>query len=182
MSFTWLPSLTLLPIARYVYTSGFAAPHSPHPPSILHDACVITNFHLRIGVRHFQRVIKKLRSNTSDFINKYLLFSLRSSSSCLSLLRLLLIHSIFPSVTWFWLNFQSTFWQIQLAFLNFMLWVYFFLLNSMQYCIFKTAGLTQLLTPSPAQHSKTLKVVTIYFLKSPVASTIQICSPNVAFY
>jgi len=62
-----------------------------------------------------------MRSSASSFNFQYLLFSLRSLSSCLRLLPRLpvtsILPSIFPSVTCFRRQLRGTIWPIQFAFL-----------------------------------------------------------------
>jgi len=64
-----------------------------------------------------------VRSSASYFNFQYPLLSLRSSSSSLRLLPRLpvtsVLHSIFPSITWFRRQFQRKMWSIQLVFPHF---------------------------------------------------------------
>jgi hypothetical protein len=70
-----------------------------------------------------KRVLHWVRSSASSFNFQYLLFSLRSSSSCLCLLPRLpviyILSSNFPSITCFRRQFLRKKWPIQLAFLLF---------------------------------------------------------------
>jgi hypothetical protein len=67
-----------------------------------------------------KRVLHRVRSSASCFSFQYLLFSLRSSSSCLHLFPRLsvtsILPSIFPSITCFRRQFLRKMWPIQLAF------------------------------------------------------------------
>jgi hypothetical protein len=93
--------------------------HNSFIHSFIHSAVCLTTGPLPLP----KRVLLRVRSSASSFNFQYLLFSLRLSSSCLRLLLLLsvtsILPSIYPSVTCFKMQFLSKMWQIQLAFLLF---------------------------------------------------------------
>jgi hypothetical protein len=68
-----------------------------------------------------KKVTYRMLSNASCFNLQYLLFSLRSSNSCLHLLRLLLTHSIFSSIKCFRRQLLCKIRPVKLAFFRFTL-------------------------------------------------------------
>jgi len=66
-----------------------------------------------------ERLLQTARSSASSFNLQYPHFSFRSSSSCLSLLPLLHVTSILPSITCTRRQFLRKMWPTQLAFLLF---------------------------------------------------------------
>jgi len=73
-----------------------------------------------------KRVFQRLQSRASAFKFRYLLFSLKSFSSCLRLLPPLPSSFISPSVACFRRQFLRKMWRVRLAFLHFILWSMFF--------------------------------------------------------
>jgi hypothetical protein len=66
-----------------------------------------------------QRVLQRVRDSASHFSLQYLLHFLRSSNSCLLLLPLRPVTSIFPSITCFRRLFLHKMWPIQLSIYSF---------------------------------------------------------------
>ena len=130
-----------------------------------------------------KRFLHIMRSRASSFKWEYPLLSLRSSSSFLRLLPLLLITSIslftFPLITCFRRQFLRKMWPIQLAF-RFLISCRIFL------CSLTLSNTSSFLTwsvhLSPAPHFKTFQVFLICCLKHPSFSTIQSHAPNAPFY
>jgi hypothetical protein len=100
-----------------------------------------------------RRVLLRVRSGASSFKFRYPVFSLRSYSDCLHLLRRPLVHSAFPSVTCF----RRQVWPVQVAVM--LLYVRFSFRPWVHIAIFfYTIGPINLLQSSPAQNFKTFKV------------------------
>ena len=129
-------------------------------------------------------VLHTVRSSASYFTFQYPLLSLRSSSSCSSLLLRLPFTSFYLSFNNVFQKAVPTpdvtnpvspppFYSTQNSFPP----------DSMQhFFISHTIGPPDLLNPSPEQHFKTFQGFLIYFPKCPSFGTTQTYTPNVAFY
>ena len=113
-----------------------------------------------------------VQSRAVSFKWEYPLLSLRSSSSFLCLLPLLLVISIspfiFPSITFFRRQFLHKIWPIQLA-ICFLISCRILLCSlTLSNFISHIIGPTDLLHPSPAPHCKTFQVFLICSPKRPI--------------
>ena len=148
--------------------------------------CKYLNHHvvcLRRGPQFLpQGILQSVRPSVSSLNFQYLLFSLRSSNSCLRILPLLLapsdIPSLFTSITSF--RRQGKLWSVQLDYLPFVAGRIF--LSSLTLVILHLSH-DRTNWSSPSLSTSTLKkfqVIFIYFPKHPSFITIQISDPNVA--
>lgn len=132
---------------------------------------------------HPKRVLRRVRSSAFSFNIQYPLFSLRSFTSCLNLLRRLPIISItpsfFPSITYYKSQFLCKIWPDQLAFLLFIIRRIF--LSSLPSCNSSLlARPFQLISILLQHHISKPSTCLIDFQKCPSFGQIQTYAPNVA--
>ena len=144
---------------------------------------IVTTWSYGRSIASWEAVSTKVRCSASFLNFQYIIISSRSFSSCLCLLPRLSIPCLFPSITCFRNKFLGKIWQLQLAFLH-------FLVCKKLLCSLTLCNISSFSQDRPNLSSPSFSIITfqnfqgfqIYLRNCPILNSIQNNVPNVAFH